>query len=107
MIDTKELRRVAEVATPGPWVQRGRADPTMVLESRNGYRVADCLYGEHPCTSPDAEFIAAANPATVLALLDRVERLEKSITAHKEAMDHHGGDIDFSLWSALEDFSWK
>jgi len=54
-----------------------------------------------------AEYFGATRPKDVLALLDRIDTLERAINTHKSAMDHHGGDIDFSLWSALEDFSWK
>ena len=34
---------------------------------------------------------------------EAVRRLARALESHKKAMDHHGGDIDFSLWEALAD----
>ncbi|EAA4891842.1 ead/Ea22-like family protein [Salmonella enterica subsp. enterica serovar Coeln] len=67
-IDKRALREVAERATPGNW----RRTSSLF----NGITVTPfSLYGEevtlaHTVEKRDAEFIAAANPATVLALLD-------------------------------------
>ncbi len=76
-LPTASLRALAQAATPGPW--------------RN-YK--NCLYGqvvtddgkqvtmneEHgACWHDDAEYIAAANPAVILALLSRLDRQERAI----------------------------
>ncbi len=67
-IDKRALREVAERATPGNW----RRTSSLF----NGITVTPfSLCGEevtlaHTVEKRDAEFIAAANPATVLALLD-------------------------------------
>lgn len=92
MIDTKELRRVAEAATPGPWrmvpderTYRDLNGHPTGNEYIAGYDVhSDAreiigCEGINPAQETDAAFIAAANPATVLALLDRVERLEHTL----------------------------
>ncbi|HFH0500497.1 TPA: ead/Ea22-like family protein [Salmonella enterica] len=70
-IDKRALREVAEKATPGNW----RRTSSLF----NGITVTPfSLCGEeltlaHTVEKRDAEFIAAANPATVLALLDELE----------------------------------
>ncbi|HGB3111418.1 TPA: ead/Ea22-like family protein [Salmonella enterica subsp. enterica serovar Aberdeen] len=70
-IDKQALRKVAEKATPGNW----RRTSSLF----NGITVTPfSLCGEeltlaHTVEKRDAEFIAAANPATVLALLDELE----------------------------------
>ncbi len=74
-IDKCALREVAEKATPGTWRRSS---------SRfNGITVTPfSLCGEevtlaHTVEKRDAEFIAAANPATVLALLDENIKLQR------------------------------
>ena len=33
---------------------------------------------------------------------EKIRKLQEAILTHKAAMDHHGGDIDFTLWGALD-----
>lgn len=79
--DLAELRRLAEAATPGPWVS---GDP------RFGLGNAQCIVSiseramgrdiQGPTLRPaqfDVEYIAAANPAVVLALLDAAAFLDE------------------------------
>ncbi|EDB3262426.1 ead/Ea22-like family protein [Salmonella enterica subsp. enterica] len=74
-IDKRALREVAEKATPGNW----RRTSSLF----NGITVTPfSLCGEevtlaHTVEKRDAEFIAAANPATVLALLDENIKLQR------------------------------
>lgn len=74
-IDKRALREVAEKATPGTW----RRTSSLF----NGITVTPfSLCGEevtlaHAVEKRDAEFIAAANPATVLALLDENIQLQR------------------------------
>lgn len=75
MIDKKELRRLAEEATPGEWGYDGsyvctsrNEDGTVYVESWNP--VSDCLL------TKNAKYIAAANPAAVLALIAENETLK-------------------------------
>lgn len=86
MIVTNELRRLAQAATSGGWyVERGKYV----------YGCKDVTDGEEEwrpviaCTDDDetnvnfegnAAFIAAANPAAVSELLDRLEAAEKAVT---------------------------
>lgn len=76
MNDYSKLQELAESATSGPWVSGGN----WVSTSR-GNSIADCPRG-------DEEFIAAANPATVLALLAEIKRLR---TAEGDAMTYKAG----------------
>lgn len=64
MSDYSELKRVAEAATPGPWYQHGGI---MQVLSHDCETVCETFEDDGEC--PDAQFIAAANPAAVLALI--------------------------------------
>ncbi|HBM0097834.1 TPA: ead/Ea22-like family protein [Salmonella enterica subsp. enterica serovar Blitta] len=74
-IDKQALRKVAEKATPGNW----RRTSSLF----NGITVTPfSLCGEevtlaHTVEKRDAEFIAAANPRTMLALLDENIQLQR------------------------------
>lgn len=76
-----DLRRLAGSATAGPWdwLEDGRAHVKLVhVETPANHPVAA---GLPICSIPskrtaDAAFIAAANPQTVLALLDEIDALE-------------------------------
>ena len=74
MSDYSELKRLAEAATPGPWAYDGSyvcpdrtEDGTTYVELWRS--IADCHQPEN------TKFIAAANPAAVLALIAEVEGL--------------------------------
>jgi len=75
---TNELRKLAEDATPGPWIKRG-----YVLGI--GCGVDGVTAVAHHTTSADADFIAAANPAAVLELIDYVEYLRGKNREHFDA----------------------
>ena len=73
-----ELRRLAEAATPGPWEAFGAVGGrrgerwlgvTTDMRATESARAGD-VFAAQDCTRQDALFIAAANPAVVLALLD-------------------------------------
>ena len=73
MSDYSELKRVAEAATPGPWYQHGGI---MQVLSHDCETVCETFEDDGEC--PDAQFIAAANPAAVLALIAENEQLAKT-----------------------------
>lgn len=99
-IDLAKLKALAEAATPGPWryrpdkyddwgYVRGPSDDeidigwTIAVVSA-GRHVSVAEKDEHRRTETDpygdnAQFIAAANPTAVLALIDRVEELERAL----------------------------
>ena len=65
MTDNTELKRLAEAATPGPWISGGNW-----VSTQKGVRsVAECSRG-------DEKYIAAANPAAVLDLIAENARLK-------------------------------
>ncbi|HHG4740964.1 TPA: ead/Ea22-like family protein [Pseudomonas aeruginosa] len=94
MTDHAELRRLAKAATPGPWrVQTGCSWRRIGTDSGDG----DVL---RPCTHPhdgwpdivapaeNLKYIASANPKTILALLDEIDRLKAENCAHKDTQKH-------------------
>ncbi|HFU1819301.1 TPA: ead/Ea22-like family protein [Escherichia coli] len=95
-IDYQALRAKAEKATCGEWsleYGEGRfdGDDALIHRKAAGYIPICRIEGAHPESGFDedfqmeqqanAEFIAAANPATVLALLDENERLCRELIA--------------------------
>ncbi|KXP49172.1 hypothetical protein AUQ30_02655 [Escherichia coli] len=98
-IDYQELRAKAEKATCGEWsleYGEGRFDGDDALIHREvaGYIPICRIEGAHPESGFDedfqieqqanAEFIAAANPATVLTLLNELETAKKRIAELEE-----------------------
>ena len=94
-IDYQALREKAEKATCGVWsleYGEGRfdGDDALIHREAAGYIPICRIEGAHPESGFDedfqmeqqanAEFIAAANPATLLALLDEIEAKDKRIT---------------------------
>lgn len=94
MTDYTELKRLAEAATTGPWSVCGEVDSTQ------GFEIVQDIWNEHGTHTgmdvvvyewsyesdplgvirrPDADFIAAANPAAVLALIAENERLTTQV----------------------------
>jgi hypothetical protein len=79
-----DLRRLAEAATPGPWetignlVCRGLGGVARVENDGTDYSTGEPLSDEaiEATEQADAAYIAAANPQTILALLDEREALQ-------------------------------
>ena len=94
-IDINKLRRLTQAATPGPWYVTGKL--TRYVEARiDGWLIqevaacgptkADGGYG--PQQEANARLIAAANPATISELLDRLEAAEKERDALRAEVIH-------------------
>lgn len=102
--ELQELKALALNATPGPWfesdweVDDGSNKTTVeshfaeVLHPGQSniwpggvgsMRIADCEAGERPVA--DAAFIAAANPAAILALIDEIADLRAALAKEAEA----------------------
>lgn len=89
-INITELRRLAQAATPGPWVAAGPSFGESLPKYLNevavdregdeddGYSICNAPIGLNEECSDDMAFIAEANPLTIEALLDRLEAAEKS-----------------------------
>ncbi|HHH7969016.1 putative EA22-like protein [Escherichia coli] len=101
-IDYQALRAKAEKATCGVWSleygeERFNADDALIHREVAGYIPICRIEGAHPESGFDedfqmeqqanAEFIAAANPATVLALLASLEAAEKRIAELEAKLD--------------------
>lgn len=107
-IDYQALRAKAEKATCGVWSleygeSRFDGDDALIHREVAGYIPICRIEGAHPESGFDedfqmeqqanAEFIAAANPATVLALLDERERNQQYI----KSRDQENEDISLTV----------
>ena len=100
--DVAELRRLAESATPGPWEAFGAVDGrrgerwlgvTTDMRAIESARAGD-VFAAQDCTRQDALFIAAANPAAVLALLDDADALRAELAHMTEARDNARAEVE-------------
>ena len=107
-IDINKLRRLAQAATPGPWYATGkltryveaRIDGGLIQEvAACGPTKADGGYG--PQQEANASLIAAANPATIFELLDRLERAEFKCL-EQARLNGMGGEREAALMAKLE-----
>jgi hypothetical protein len=97
--DVTALRALAEEATPGPWESMVsdsglsyRCLDARVITEREGDLVANADYdggaeGPHGAEGADAHYIAAANPAAILALLDRLAAVTAQRDQYAAAVD--------------------
>lgn len=79
MIDLDKLEEMAKAATPGPWV-RGPYGWVYVTGA-DTYAVACCATKSGPMRNSNAneDFIAAANPAAVLEMVDLIRKQEAAL----------------------------
>lgn len=84
MSDYSELKRLAEYATPGPWVAQhpnaGQRGSEVASEGGLNQVCADL-------GPSNALYIAAANPAAVLAMIAEVEALRKDAERYRWLRD--------------------
>lgn len=88
-IDKRELREAAEKATPGPWeYYPGNTsieyNVDSMVEDQGSIVYVDSGDFTQKQTDLNGAFIAAANPATVLALLDERERNQQYIKSRDQ-----------------------
>lgn len=124
MIDLQELKRQAMAATPGPWyVQYGDDEHHMCMTAvsatnsriRNEGRFSDddkliaitfhqslpgVAYESEDLGEVDSAYVAAANPATILDLIERLERAESMQCRHRRTLsvNEDGGHTLFKCW---------
>jgi hypothetical protein len=82
-LDLDALQAAAEAATPGIWTTY--KDGSEKLNNRCNVVESGCAmvaYGQ--LSDEDANFIAAANPAVVLALIDRLRKAEAEAGLYRE-----------------------
>lgn len=105
MIDPTELRRLAEAATPGGWTASGTIvwslDAKSVVAAASATETSSGLVEyERPKLSGiiqpsrNAAYIAAANPQTTLALLDRLAKLEALLEQARMARTEYRALLD-------------
>lgn len=106
----RALREAAEKATKGQWVVEFD-DEIYSTDGVNNEQIA-MVFSENEVR--DAAFIAAANPAIVLALLDELEAAEKRIAEleRKEQHSERQSVIDALAgsgeeWSDIEEYMQK
>ncbi len=95
MTDHAELRRLAKAATPGEWYavwEEGddTAWPNLfpIVQAENGETVIgnEGFYSDLEQDKANAQFCAAANPKTILALLDEIDGLKAENETLREAL---------------------
>lgn len=96
MSDYIELKRLAEAATPGPWAYDGSYVCPARTEDGTTYvelwrSIADCHQPEN------TKFIAAANPAAVMALIAEVESLRE----HKQLLVDLREADGYESWASV------
>lgn len=77
MTDLKKLRKLAEMATPGPWTGYNRGVFSMASP------ISNQGYGGNVCAvdmQKDFEFIKAANPQAIIEILDMVDRYREALS---------------------------
>jgi hypothetical protein len=83
MINLEELRKLAEAATPGKWIR---------IQVTSGAAVASLsdtiarIESDETNYLANSDFIAAANPSTIIALLDRLKSAEDVLREVMEAV---------------------
>ena len=112
-IDYQALREKAEKATCGVWwleygESRFDGDDALIHRDVVGYLPICRIEGAHPESGFDedfqmeqqanAEFIAAANPATVLALLDELETAKKRVAELEAKPVSQTYKLTFEQW---------
>lgn len=106
-IDKQALREAADKATKGQWAVEFD-DEIYSTDGVNHEQIA-MVFSENEAS--DAAFIAAANPATVLALLDELEAKDAKIanlTAERDALrEGEMGDAKHSNTRAAADIYFQ
>lgn len=95
MSDYSELKRIAEMAPTGPWASEN--DSLFFKEDGCTYHLLDAGAG-HDVSEKDyyaaLNFIAAANPHAVLALIAEVERLKAGVNSDMEEIERIQSEYD-------------
>jgi hypothetical protein len=120
MTNTDELKRLAEAATSGGWFEYGNDKQISVCAQPDGrFTYVIPMVKGNQSYRKDAKFIAAANPAAILSLIEEVEGLRvenERLTAERvkllganEAMADQLATLRAELDKALEvigPFAW-
>lgn len=99
-IDKRALRAAAEKATPGKWKAFiHTASGTRSVHTPRDKRCDNVIkwsgFDGQKNAEANAKFIAAANPATVISLLDELEAAEKRIAQLIHIINMHTVELGF------------
>ena len=73
-MNLNELKKLAEAATPGPWCEGMSSHQTISKHPKFlNYRIAEFHHAR------DAEWCDAANPQTILALIELIEKQHEAL----------------------------
>ncbi len=102
-MNTEQLKQAAMAATPGPWLYEtskrpGSAGNYQLILSEDENSVAEC-YGTDHEDAANGRYIAAANPAVILALLECVDALQRIADPRNT---HFAGDAQVVARAALQ-----
>lgn len=87
-----ELERLARAASPGPWeYQTSNGWHRVGTSAANRGRSDGDVVANSAATPANMAFIAAANPSTVLALLDRIAEQEQDAARFRWLRDYWHG----------------
>lgn len=105
MIDLNKLEKLAKGASPGPWgIAETRADngeyTGLEIFADDGSAL---ISEEYLPNDADSQFIAAANPAVILELIETQRELLEAAKAVKSAMKYGTGfDSKTEFWTAID-----
>lgn len=102
-IDKQALREAAEKATPGEWKRMMRNSDELMTTFHGiaiGNVFVELTTGKRDIF--DAEFIAASNPATMLALLDELEAKDRKILKLEKLAEAESVGADKAATSCVE-----
>ena len=102
-LDRATLRALAKAATPGPWEAEGDYKSPDIIAGDLVVAVTIASDMKPPVNKANAEFIAAANPAAVLALLDEVARLRDLLGRVLASLETHIPYAPWHMRQALDD----
>lgn len=85
MIDLDDLERKAKAATPGVWFAWFAEVGKWTIQVAKGWLFESSAHG----TKADAAFIASANPAAVLELVQRLRAAEGALDHWRQAALHY------------------
>ncbi|HBO7092591.1 TPA: hypothetical protein L4847_006945 [Pseudomonas aeruginosa] len=106
MTDHAKLRRLAKAATPGEWHavweegdDAAWANLFPIIQAENGEIVVgnEGFYSDLERDKANAQFCAAANPRTVLDLLDEIDRLKAENEVLRGALQAVQAEVDGNL----------
>ena len=106
-MNTTELKKLAEAATPGPWIAAGPSfggefpvycEEVLVDREHDdddgyGYGICQAPTGLEKESTHDMTYIAAANPSAILELLAINAKLVEALKAAKKALDAIGDEM--------------